>query len=65
MEIKEPILHGNYYHIYNRGNNGIDYFLKARITIISFGSMINIKSHLSCSFTQIPNIFMLESRIPD
>lgn len=29
MEIKEPILHGNYYHIYNRGNNGIDVFLDA------------------------------------
>jgi len=29
MEIKEPILHGNYYHIYNRGNNGIDIFLEA------------------------------------
>jgi putative transposase len=28
MEIKEPILHGNYYHIYNRGNNGIDIFLE-------------------------------------
>ena len=28
MEIKEPILHGNYYHIYNRGNNGIDVFLE-------------------------------------
>jgi REP element-mobilizing transposase RayT len=27
MEIKVPILHGNYYHIYNRGNNGIDVFL--------------------------------------
>ena len=29
MEIKEPILHGKYYHIYNRGNNGIDVFLDA------------------------------------
>ena len=28
MEIKEPILHGNFYHIYNRGNNGIDIFLE-------------------------------------
>lgn len=28
MEIKEPILHGNYYHIFNRGNNGIDIFLE-------------------------------------
>ncbi len=28
MEKKEPILHGNYYHIYNRGNNGIDVFLQ-------------------------------------
>ena len=28
MEIKEPIIHGNYYHIYNRGNNGIDVFLE-------------------------------------
>ena len=28
MEVKEPILHGNYYHIYNRGNNGIDLFLE-------------------------------------
>ena len=28
MEIKEPILQGNYYHIYNRGNNGIDIFLE-------------------------------------
>jgi putative transposase len=28
MEIKEPILYGNYYHIYNRGNNGIDIFLE-------------------------------------
>jgi putative transposase len=28
MEIKESILHGNYYHIYNRGNNGIDIFLE-------------------------------------
>lgn len=28
MEIKEPILHGNYYHIYNRGNNGINVFLE-------------------------------------
>lgn len=28
MEKKEPIIHGNYYHIYNRGNNGIDLFLE-------------------------------------
>jgi putative transposase len=28
MEIKEPILHGNYYHIYNRGNNGIEIFFE-------------------------------------
>jgi REP element-mobilizing transposase RayT len=28
MEIKEPILYGNYYHIYNRGNNGFDIFLE-------------------------------------
>lgn len=28
MEIKEPILPGNYYHIYNRGNNSIDVFLE-------------------------------------
>jgi REP element-mobilizing transposase RayT len=28
MEIKEPIIYGNYYHIYNRGNNGIDVFLE-------------------------------------
>ena len=28
MEKKEPIIHGNYYHIYNRGNNGIDVFLE-------------------------------------
>ncbi|MGL2986955.1 transposase [Flavobacterium sp. RSSA_27] len=28
MEIKQPILHGNYYHIYNRGNNGIDIFFE-------------------------------------
>jgi putative transposase len=28
VEIKEPIIHGNYYHIYNRGNNGIDVFLE-------------------------------------
>jgi REP element-mobilizing transposase RayT len=28
MEIKEPLIHGNYYHIYNRGNNGIDVFLE-------------------------------------
>lgn len=27
MEVKAPILYGNYYHIYNRGNNGIDVFL--------------------------------------
>ena len=28
METKVPLLHGNYYHIYNRGNNGIDVFLE-------------------------------------
>jgi REP element-mobilizing transposase RayT len=28
MEVKEPIVYGNYYHIYNRGNNGIDVFLE-------------------------------------
>ena len=28
MEAKVPLLHGNYYHIYNRGNNGIDLFLE-------------------------------------
>lgn len=28
MEVKEPILHGHYYHIYNRGNNGIDIFFE-------------------------------------
>jgi putative transposase len=28
MEVKEPVFHGNYYHIYNRGNNGIDIFLE-------------------------------------
>jgi len=28
MEAKVPLLHGNYYHIYNRGNNGIDVFLE-------------------------------------
>ena len=28
MEAKVPLLHGNYYHIYNRGNNGIDIFLE-------------------------------------
>lgn len=27
MEVKDPILYSNYYHIYNRGNNGIDVFL--------------------------------------
>ncbi|MCG9792879.1 hypothetical protein [Flavobacterium algicola] len=27
MEVKQPIEYGNYYHIYNRGNNGIDVFL--------------------------------------
>jgi REP element-mobilizing transposase RayT len=27
MEIKVPLLHGNYYHIYNRGNNGSNVFL--------------------------------------
>ena len=26
MEIKEPVLFGNYYHIYNRGNNGTNVF---------------------------------------
>ncbi len=25
-EIKQPLIAGNYYHIYNRGNNGIDVF---------------------------------------
>ncbi|PRZ20073.1 hypothetical protein [Flavobacterium granuli] len=25
---KEPLAHGNYYHIYNRGNNGIDVFFE-------------------------------------
>lgn len=29
MEAKVPILYGNYYHIYNRGNNGIDVFMEA------------------------------------
>jgi len=28
MEAKVPLLHGNYYHIYHRGNNGIDVFLE-------------------------------------
>ena len=28
METKVPLLHGQYYHIYNRGNNGIDVFLE-------------------------------------
>jgi REP element-mobilizing transposase RayT len=28
MEIKVPIEHGKYYHIYNRGNNRIDVFLE-------------------------------------
>jgi putative transposase len=28
VEIKQPIIHGNYYHIYNRGNNGIDIFFE-------------------------------------
>lgn len=28
MNQKEPLLFGNYYHIYNRGNNGIDIFLE-------------------------------------
>lgn len=28
MEQKVALLHGNYYHIYNRGNNGIDVFLE-------------------------------------
>ncbi|WP_298140602.1 hypothetical protein [Flavobacterium sp.] len=28
MEQKIPLLHGNYYHIYNRGNNGINIFLE-------------------------------------
>ena len=27
-EIKQPLIAGNYYHIYNRGNNGIDVFLE-------------------------------------
>ena len=29
MEKKTPILHGNYYHIYNRGNNRGDVFFEA------------------------------------
>lgn len=29
MEIKQPIESGNYYHIYNRGNNRIDIFYEA------------------------------------
>ncbi|MEM0543319.1 hypothetical protein WFZ85_11890 [Flavobacterium sp. j3] len=28
MEVRVPLLNGNYYHIYNRGNNGIDVFLE-------------------------------------
>ncbi|WP_395056802.1 transposase [Flavobacterium sp.] len=28
MEAKVPLTHGSYYHIYNRGNNGIDVFLE-------------------------------------
>lgn len=28
MEEKVQLTHGNYYHIYNRGNNGIDIFLE-------------------------------------
>ena len=28
METKVPLTHGNYYHIYNRGNNGINVFLE-------------------------------------
>ena len=28
METRIPLLHGNYYHIYNRGNNGIDVFFE-------------------------------------
>ena len=28
MEAKVPLTYGNYYHIYNRGNNGIDVFLE-------------------------------------
>ncbi len=28
MEKKEPIIYGNYYHIYNRGNNRMDIFLE-------------------------------------
>ena len=28
MEKREPLFNGNYYHIYNRGNNGIDIFLE-------------------------------------
>jgi REP element-mobilizing transposase RayT len=28
VEAKEPIIHGHYYHIYNRGNNGIDIFFE-------------------------------------
>ena len=27
---KEPLVPGNYYHIYNRGNNGIDVFFESR-----------------------------------
>ena len=26
---KEPLVPGNYYHIYNRGNNGIDIFFES------------------------------------
>jgi len=29
MEKKEPIIYGNYYHIYNRGNNRMDIFLES------------------------------------
>ena len=28
MEIRTPLLYGNYYHIYNRGNNGTNIFLE-------------------------------------
>ena len=28
MEAKVPLTHGNYYHIYHRGNNGINVFLE-------------------------------------
>lgn len=28
-----PLENGKYYHIYNRGNNGIDLFYETKITI--------------------------------